>query len=252
MPPGIPFKYNDEEIPLIRKVKSLQDAINVTLSDFQNNMQEDARNTILIITNYDGENLADFRYNLAAFGAVKVKTIDGAAGGVSALHIEVNSENYKVILDLLKKALIENAMGYDAKDDRMSGTPNQMNILSMYSDVDLDADGMETEYQASFEDLLFFITAHLSNTGIGSFENEEAEIIFKRNMPMNESDRIENIRNSVGILSEETLMANHPLVDDVSAELKRLKKEKQETNDNYADTLPNHNKAKDDEENEHS
>ena len=44
-------KYNSREIPLIVKVKSLQDAINIMLSDFQNHMQ-DSRNTILI--NYDG------------------------------------------------------------------------------------------------------------------------------------------------------------------------------------------------------
>ena len=185
--PVIPFKYNNKEIPLIRKVKSLQDAINITLSDFENNMQEDSRNTILVIKNYDGQNLAEFRHNLATFGAVKVKTIDGAEGAVEALQVEVNAENYKSLLEILKKALIENAMGYDAKDDRLGGQPNQMNIQSMYSDVDLDANGMETEYQASFEELLWFVNAHLANTGQGDFSNENVTIIFNRDMMMDES-----------------------------------------------------------------
>lgn len=44
--PLIPFKYNKQELPLIQRVKCLQDAINTLLSDFTNNMQEDARNTI--------------------------------------------------------------------------------------------------------------------------------------------------------------------------------------------------------------
>ncbi len=39
---------------------------------------------------------------------------------------------------MFKKALIENAGGYDAKEDRLSGNPNQINIQSM-SDIDLDA-----------------------------------------------------------------------------------------------------------------
>ena len=30
-------------------------------------------------------------------------------------------------------------MGYDAKDERMGGNPNQMNIQSMYADIDLSA-----------------------------------------------------------------------------------------------------------------
>lgn len=237
--PIIAFKYNDEEIPLICKVKSLQDAINTTLSDFQNNMQEDSRNTILIIKNYDGENLAEFRHNLATYGVVKVKTIDGNEGGVDALQVKVNSENYSVLLELLKKALIENAMGFDAKNDKLLDNPNQMNIQSMYSDIDLDANGMETEYQASFEDLFYFINAHLANIGQGDFDGEEVEIIFNRDMLMNETDIISNIRNSSGILSNETLVANHPWVDDLAAELERIEIEKQKTVDDYSNAFPN-------------
>ena len=40
-----------------------------------------------------------------------------------------------------------------------------MNIQSMYSDIDLDANGMETEFQAAFEELLWFVNVHLANTG---------------------------------------------------------------------------------------
>ena len=47
--PLICFKYNKEETPLIRRVKSLQDGINLLLSDFQNNMEENARNTLSLI-----------------------------------------------------------------------------------------------------------------------------------------------------------------------------------------------------------
>ena len=39
--PLIPFKYNKQEIPLIRRVKTLQDGINTMISDFENNMRDD-------------------------------------------------------------------------------------------------------------------------------------------------------------------------------------------------------------------
>jgi SPP1 family phage portal protein len=235
--PLIPFKYNNREIPLIRKVKSLQDGINTMLSDFENNMQEDSRNTILIIKNYDGTNLAEFRHNLATFGAVKVKTIDGAEGAVEALQIEVKSENYKAILEVFKKALIENAMGYDAKDDRLAGNPNQMNIQSMYSDIDLDANGMETEYQASFEELLWFVHIYFVNAGFGDFSNSEVNIIFNRDMMMNETEVVDNCSKSVGILSDETIVSQHPWVTDVKLELQRKKDEKKENFDEYANAF---------------
>ncbi len=228
--PIIPFKYNANEIPLINMVKSLQDGINTILSAFQNNMEEDARNTIMVLVNYDGENLGEFRQNLATYGAVKIRNVDGNAGDVRTLQVEVNCENYKVILSLFKKAIVENAMGYDAKDDRLSGNANQLNIQSMYSDIDLDANGMETEYQASFEELLWFINAHLFNSGVGNFEEEKVDIIFNRDMLMNESEIIDNLNKSMGILSKETIVANHPWVNDVEGELGKI--EKQNTGSN--------------------
>lgn len=232
--PLIPWKYNNKEIPLIRMVKSLQDGLNIILSNFQNNMEEDTRNTILVLKNYDGQNLGEFRKNLAALGAVKVRTVDGADGGVDKLTIEVNAENYKAIIEIFKKAIIENAMGYDAKDDRLAGNPNQMNIQSMYSDIDLDANGMETEYQAAFEELLWFIRCHLFNMDMGDFEGEEVEIIFNRDIMISESEVIENCQKSAGILSDETIIANHPWVDDPAAELERVEKQKQENMEEYS------------------
>ncbi len=232
--PLIALKYNESESPLLRRVKSLQDGINVMLSDFENNMQEDARNTILVIKNYDGTNLGEFRRNLAAYGAVKVRYDGETKGGVETLEVKVNAENYKVILELFKKALIENGMGFDAKDDRLSGNPNQMNIQSMYSDIDLDANDMETELQAAFADILWFVNVYLANTGQGDFFNEQVNVIFNRDMLMDESSIIANCRQSVGILSDETIIGQHPWVDDVQQELERLAKQRQaEATDPY-------------------
>ena len=231
--PLIPLKYNEQEDSLLKSVKSLQDGINVMLSDFENNMQEDSRNTILILKNYDGTNLGEFRKNLATYGAVKVRYDGDTKGGVETLEIQVNAENYKTIVEIFKKALIENAMGYDAKDERMSGTPNQMNIQSMYSDIDLDANDTETEYQSAFEEILWFINMHLANTGQGNFEGELVNIIFNRDMMMNEGEVIENISKSVGILSNETIIGQHPWVDDPELEMKRLEEEKKKAQEEF-------------------
>lgn len=243
--PLIPFKYNSKEIPLIKKLKSLQDGLNLIESNFLNQMEEDVRNTILVLVNYDGQNLAQFRKNLAQYGAVKVKTIDGAAGDLKTLQIEVNSENYKVIIDLFKKAIIENARGYDAKDDRLGNNPNQMNIQSIFSDIDLDANGTETEYQAAFEELLWFVNCHLANSGQGNFENENVDIIFNRDMLISESEIIQNINNSQD-LSLESRLANHPWVDDVNAELQRIEEEQKKNMEMYPfPTKPNDNEGGD-------
>ena len=225
--PLIPFRANRNELPLLKRVKSLQDALNLMLSNYTNGMQEDPRNTILVLKNYDGENLGEFRQNLSTYGAVKVRTADGSQGGVDTLSIQVNAENYKVIIDLLKKAIIENAMGYDAKDDRLSGNANQMNIQSMYSDIDLDANKMETEYKASLQRLLWFVNAYLSQTGQGDFD-EDVEIVFNRDVLINEGEAIDNCVKSLNVLSKETVVKNHPWVNDVSTEMELIQKQNDE------------------------
>ncbi len=225
--PLVCFKRNHREIPLLCNVKCLQDALNLMLSNFVNGMEEDVRNTVLVLHNYDGEDLGEFRRNLATYGAVKVRSFEGSDGAVDKLEIAINTENYKTVLELLKKAIIENARGYDAKDERMNGTPNQMNIRSMYSDIDLDANGMETEFQAAFVELLWFVKAHLANTGVGSFENEEVTVIFNRDILINETEAIENCGKSAGILSNETIVKQHPWTEDYLTEMERLEAEKQ-------------------------
>lgn len=237
--PLIPFKANHKEIPLIQRVKNLQDAYNKILSNFENHMDEDTHNTIIVLENYDGQNLGEFRRNLAQYGAVKVRSSDGSRGDVRTLEVSVNKDNYESILALFKKAIIENGRGYDSKDDRMSNNPNQMNIQSMYLDIDLDANGMETEYQAAFEELLWFINQDLANKGIGDFENEQVNIIFNRDILINETEVIEGLEKST-YLSTETKIAQHPYIKDVQLELKRLEEEQRKQMDfmnNYDTTF---------------
>lgn len=232
--PLIPFKANSTETPLLKKCKSLQDGINEILSNFGDGMQENASgNTIIVIKNYDGTDLGQFRQNLAQYKAVKVRTVDGADGGIDSLQIEVNCDNYKSILTELRKALIQNCKGYDVEELKSSGSPNEMTIKAVYSDIDLDANELETEYQASFEELLWFVNMHLKNTGVGDFTNTDVEVIFNRDMMVNESQIITDINNSSAVLSKRTCIAQHPYVTDVDAELEQIKQEQEEAMEQY-------------------
>lgn len=225
--PMIPFKYNTKEIPLIRSVKSLQDALNQVMSDFQNNMEEDPRTTILVLKNYDGTNLGEFRQNLATYGVIKVTTVDGVQGGVETLKVDVNAQNYQAILMQLKRAIVENGRGFDAKEERMDGDPNQMNIESMYTDIDLDVNGMETEFQAGFEELKWFIDQHLIHKGNADYTNEAVEFVFNRDIFINEDAKIDNCVKSMGMISNQTILSRHPWVTNVQHEMKLIKEDKQ-------------------------
>lgn len=228
--PLIWFRSNSEEVPLLSKIKPLQDALNQMLSNFANVMSQDVHNTILVIKGYDGENLANFREQLARYGAIKITSSPEFESGVETLNIEVNASNYETIIKLLERAIITNGRGFDAKDDRMANNPNQMNINSMYSDIDLDANEMETEFQASLERLVTFINAYLSLSNKPT--SNDTVFIFNRDLPLNQSELIDACRNSTGIISEETIVANHPWTLDTKEELERIKKERNEVLNN--------------------
>ena len=236
--PLIPFKANNTETSLLKKCKSLQDGINEILSNFGDGMQENASgNTILIIKNYDGTDLGQFRHNISQYKAVKVRTVDGADGGIDSLQIEVNCDNYKSILQELRKALIQNCKGYDIEELKSQGSPNEMTIKAVYSQIDLDANEIETEYQASFEELLWFINQHFINTGVGDFTNEDIEVIFNRDMMVNESQIIADINASFMLLSKRTCVAQHPYVQDVEQELKQIEEEQMADMEQYGNAF---------------
>ena len=221
--PIIPIKANSMEIPLLSRVKELQDALNLVLSDFVNNMEENVRNSIIVLKNYDGTDLGEFRKNLSSYGAIKTRTQEGASGGVDVLRIEVNAENYKTVCDMLIRAITQNARGFDSISEKNSSNPNQLNIRSMYSDIDLDANDMESELQVAFEDILSFVNVYLALIKSYDATGKTAEIIFNRDILINETEAIENCVRSMGILSGETIVAQHPWISDVQSELNNLK-----------------------------
>ena len=80
----------------------------------------------------------------------------------------------------------------------------------------------------TMEELLWFVNQHLANTGRGNFEGTEVKVIFDRDVLINETEVINNCKNSVGILSDETIVKMHPWVSDPEQELQRIKDEKEE------------------------
>ena len=222
--PLVPFKYNSKEIPLIKKVITLQDALNLIQSDLMDNMQENTRNTILVLVNYDGQNLGEFRKNLSQYGAVKVKDTNGGSGDVKTLQVEVNIENYETTVSMMKRAIISNGKGYDTKDLN-AGTPNQMNIKSMYTDIDLDTNMMETEFQASMKELIHFVDTHLLNMGVGDYSDIIVDVTFNRDMIVNESEVMQTLVAAGMRMSQKSLLNQSPYVPDVDKELELVAEE---------------------------
>ena len=232
--PVIPFKSNNKEQPLLNSVKSLQDSLNLIKSNFVDHMEEDPRTTWIVLKGYAGTDLEEFKTNMAEYGILKIESEANNEADIETLKIEVDANNYMTIINMLKKSIIENAKAFDVKDERLANNPNQLNIRSMYSDIDLDSNGLEVEFQCSLEILFSFCALYFNILGIGNFSNEKVEFTFNKDQLLNSSEIIQDLANSYGMLSKETILSKHPYVKDVEEELQKIAKEDIKLdNDNY-------------------
>lgn len=228
--PFIPFKYNEEEQGLVELIKTLVDDYDRQKSDNANNL-EDLPNSIYVIKNYDGTNLGEFRRNLATYRAVKVTD----EGGVDTIGLDIDVEAFKTHMDLTRKDIYEFGRGVDTQSDKFGNSPSGIALRFLYADLDMDANDIETEFQASLEQLLWFIDTHIANTTDKDYTDETVDFIFNRDILINETEVIQNARASKGIISDETIIANHTWVTDVEEELERIEKEQQRDLERFQD-----------------
>ena len=80
---------------------------------------------------------------------------------------------------------------------------------------------------------------HFQITGQGDFTGEDFDIVFNMDLPVNETDVINNARTSDGLISKRTILQNHPWVTDVDEELDQIDKEKKAAMEDFGEGLFN-------------
>lgn len=215
-------RYNEDELPLLRFIKDLIDDINWQTSVTADALRDIAK-FIYVLRNYGGQDLADFVKDLQEALAIKVD----ADGGVDKLQADVNIDAVMEFLDKQRRDVFDYAAGVDVKDKDL-GNASGTAINFRYMDLDNDCAALGAELKSAFARMKMFIDVYFKLTGKGDFLNETFEITFNADMPVNETDIITNARNSVGLVSNRTILANHPWVVDVAEEEERIKAEKEE------------------------
>lgn len=221
--PFICFKYNTEEIPLLKYIKPLIDDYDQQKSDNSNNL-EDLPNSIYVVKNYSNTNGDDFRKNISIYRVVFTE----GEGGVDTVNIEIDTEAYKTHMEMNRKDIYEFGRGVDTQQKEIGNSPSGIALKFLYADLDMDCNLIETEFQASLEQLLWFIDIHIANTTGKDYSNENVDFVFNRDIPINETEAITNAQSSIGVISDETIIANHPWVTNTAEEMERIKKQKQD------------------------
>lgn len=220
--PFIGFKYNADEISLLKLTKSLIDDYDLNTSDTSNNLQ-DIPNSIKVVKNYDGTDKGEFIQNLTTFRTAFVS----GDGDMSAVETKLDIAAIDSHLNRLRRDIYEAGSGVDTQEVSL-GNASGVALKFRYADLDADTDDMANEFAASLEELIWFIKVDIMNKGLGDFMQTQFDILFNTDGIANENEIIEDAKNSVGIISDETIIANHPWVTNAQDELDRVKKEREE------------------------
>ncbi|WP_343101381.1 phage portal protein [Romboutsia sp. MSSM.1001216sp_RTP31141st1_G3_RTP31141_220114] len=228
--PFIEFANNSLKRSDLSKYKALIDLYDKVISGFANDL-EDIQQIIYILENYGGEDLGEFLGDLKRYKAIKTES-DGSGGGVKTLQIEIPVEARKVILEILKKQIYESGQGLQ-QDVESVGNASGVALKFFYRKLELKSGLLETEFNSSYNKLIRAILKFLSID-----ENKKINQTWTRNMISNDLENAQIAQMSLGVISNKTIMKNHPWIEDVAFEEEELKREKEIKEDSYNNIIP--------------
>lgn len=220
--PFIPFKYNSDEVGLLDLIKPLVDDYDKITSSTSNTIQ-DIPNSIKVVKNYDGTDKAEFTQNVNLYRTAFVS----GDGEMETLDTKLDITAIEGHLSRLRKDIYEAGSGVDTQETTL-GNVSGVALKFRYADLDMDVSGMITEFTHALEQIIWFITVDASNKGKGNFRSVEVTPSFNVDVIINEKEIIGCSADSVGIISDRTIVANHPWVANAQDEMAQIEKEKAE------------------------
>lgn len=223
--PFIPFFNNNIGTNDLKNVKELVDCYDKVYSGFTDDL-EDIQEIIFILSGYEGEKLEEFLHKLKKYKTIKVDSDNDGKGGLQTLTIDIPVEARNIMLQMTRKAIFEQGQGIDP-DPQNFGNSSGVALSYLYSLLELKAGLMETEFRLGFGDLIRAICNYL---------NESVETInqtWTRTSVNNDCELATIAQQSVGVISNKTIVKNHPWVEDPEKEMKQLEEEQKEKEEQF-------------------
>ena len=220
--PFIPFQNNNVCSSDLDKIKRLVDSYDKTYSGFVDDL-EDIQQVIFVLTNYGGADLKQFLSDLKYYKTIQVES-EGSEdkSGVSTLTIDIPVEARDKLLDITRKAIFDMGQGIDPQQQGFDNTSGEA-MKFLYSLLELKAGLMETEFRQGFGELVRAISRYYSGK-----EPEQIIQTWTRTSIRNDAELVDMCQKSVGVISNKTILKNHPFVENAEDEEKELAAEKEQ------------------------
>ena len=218
--PFFPFFNNNIDTNDLKNIKPLIDVYCQVFSGFVNDL-EDIQEVIFVLTNYGGADLGQFLRDLKDYKAIQIESEgDGDHSGVSTLTIELPVEAREKLLEITRKCIFEQGMGIDP-DPQNFGNSSGVALKFLYALLEQKAGLQETEFRLGFGQ---FIRCVCRLNGI-PIKDDTIVQTWTRTSVQNDQELSQIATQSKGIVSDETIVAHHPWVDDPEKEMELLQKQ---------------------------
>lgn len=236
--PFFPFFNNNIDTGDLGNIKPLIDVYCKVFSGFVNDL-EDIQEVIFVLTNYGGTDLGQFLRDLKDYKAIQIESESSEdKSGVSTLTIELPVEARKELLAITRKCIFEQGQGIDP-DPQNFGNSSGVALGFLYSLLELKAGLQETEFKLGFGRFIRCI-CRLLNIGI---KDDTIVQTWTRTSVKNDSEIAAICSQSKGIISDETIVAHHPYVEDAEKEMQQLNEQEEESRKEISDMFPPNEKG---------
>lgn len=223
------YENNRQRIGDFEKVLSLIDAYDFTNSDTANDF-EYFTNALLVISGITMDE-KDEEGRPLNFKDNRVLNFVDNEGKAEYLIKNINDtalENYKnrINLDIHK---FSNVIDISDKNfgNNLSGIAMKYKLLGMENIASIK----ESKFRKGLMKRIELLT-HFLNLSINSdYTYTEITPVFTRNIPSNDVETVEMIKQLYGMISDKTLLSQLPFIEDVQAELDAIQKQKEGTLD---------------------
>jgi SPP1 family phage portal protein len=220
--PFIAFRNNEEMVSDLTFYKELIDIYDKNISDFANNLEE-LQELIYVLKGYDGSDLSEFIQNLRYYKAIKVSE----DGGVDTLKLEIPVEAKREMLDRLEENIFLFGQGVNVKTDKFGNSPSGIALKFLYMLLDLKANHMERKFRKALKQFVWFVTEYINIKDRKTYDYRTVQFTFTKSMLVNDLETAQIAQISKGIISDDTIVANHPWVEDAQEELEKVKEQRE-------------------------
>lgn len=195
------------DAPLFAYVQGLLKGFDHILKH-QDTTTEKNTDPIVEVKGYSGTDDADLEY---AVNALKIVKTDGNGGlTIHTRSLDSNS------IDLWRKALLQEyyeATATVGKDNELQYAQSGRAMDRLFIDMENSAKDLAHILEEALKE--YFLTIGV----------EDFDIVWNTDRPVDDTEIINGITASKGILSEKTLLEQHPWVSDVDEEIRRIQEE---------------------------